>query len=334
MLRILSVAFLLVLLVSLIVLHSIYGLGYISRVYLLQDSDTGDINWKPQFKLQRATKPSELPLQTETDRATAAFSLPSSADDLDAFFEQNNSTSLLILQNGQLIYEAYFNDSKADQPVATFSISKSVFSMLLGRILGEDTQEFMQKPITRYLPELEEKDSRFALITPAHLINMRSGAAFSSDVSFPFLMKTNLLSTTQTIWSILCLNTWKSKVIQDHSVTTITIQTCWHLRLNAQPANLSQSFYNRSSGHQLEQSMTRYQFGWWIVPHTDGSTDYAAMGHLGRHLSRHLGQYIYISPRNNIVIVRTGKSQGNLDDAEFLKLFYDAAQALGKEQAS
>lgn len=45
----------------------------------------------------------------------------------------------------------------------------------------------------------------------------------------------------------------------------------------------------------------------------------------------HLGQYIYLSPKNNIVIVRTGTSQGNLNDAEFLQLFYDAAQALGKE---
>lgn len=52
--------------------------------------------------------------------------------------------------------------------------------------MKENLHGFMDQPLTRYLPELEKRDTRFTKITPENLINMRSGIAFDNDVSFPF----------------------------------------------------------------------------------------------------------------------------------------------------
>jgi CubicO group peptidase (beta-lactamase class C family) len=46
-----------------------------------------------------------------------------------------------------------------------------------------------------------------------------------------------------------------------------------------------------------------YQYQWWI-PSTD-TDDFMAVGHLG--------QYVYVSPENDVVIVRLGKGRGKLD---------------------
>jgi CubicO group peptidase (beta-lactamase class C family) len=51
-----------------------------------------------------------------------------------------------------------------------------------------------------------------------------------------------------------------------------------------------------------------YKYFWWGIRSQDGTYDYVARGHLG--------QYIYVSPRNNTVIVRFGTNYGGVDNWE------------------
>jgi len=52
-----------------------------------------------------------------------------------------------------------------------------------------------------------------------------------------------------------------------------------------------------------EGSIWNYQYQWWLVDIDSG--DYTAMGHLG--------QFLYINPEENMIIVRLGKNMGDLD---------------------
>lgn len=54
-----------------------------------------------------------------------------------------------------------------------------------------------------------------------------------------------------------------------------------------------------------------YQYGWWLS--TREADAYAATGHLG--------QYIYINPRTNTIIVRLGKGNGKFYHEKWLELF-------------
>ena len=57
-----------------------------------------------------------------------------------------------------------------------------------------------------------------------------------------------------------------------------------------------------------------YNYMWWGMVREDGSYDFTAAGDKG--------QFIYVSPENNMVIVRNGVKYG-IDSHEWLKLFYE-----------
>ena len=59
-----------------------------------------------------------------------------------------------------------------------------------------------------------------------------------------------------------------------------------------------------------------YKYMWWGMGRPDGSYDYTAEGDKG--------QYIYVSPQKNLVIVRNGIEYG-IPSENWLKLFYDFA---------
>ncbi|MCC6144352.1 MAG: beta-lactamase family protein [Candidatus Hydrogenedentes bacterium] len=67
-----------------------------------------------------------------------------------------------------------------------------------------------------------------------------------------------------------------------------------------------------------EGSAENYQYGWWLLDPEEG--DYRAAGHLG--------QYLYVNPKRNIIIVRFGESTGQLNTAEWGLLLTALARAL------
>ncbi|MDJ0906924.1 MAG: serine hydrolase [Woeseiaceae bacterium] len=63
-----------------------------------------------------------------------------------------------------------------------------------------------------------------------------------------------------------------------------------------------------------------YRAGWWIVPRPEGPSDYAAIGHFG--------QFIYVSPQYDTVIVRNGPGRGEWGDRDWTALFYFLAEGM------
>jgi len=59
-----------------------------------------------------------------------------------------------------------------------------------------------------------------------------------------------------------------------------------------------------------------YNYMWWGMVREDGTYDFTAEGDKG--------QFIYVSPENNMVIVRNGTQYG-ISSHEWLKLFYEFA---------
>ncbi|MBL8362226.1 MAG: serine hydrolase [Rubrivivax sp.] len=98
----------------------------------------------------------------------------------------DGTVALLVAQRGQIVYERYFNGYDAGSIATSFSMAKSVVSLLLGIAIDEGRIAGVDEPVTRFLPELLANEPRFARITLRHLLSMRSGIAFDEGYGSPF----------------------------------------------------------------------------------------------------------------------------------------------------
>jgi CubicO group peptidase (beta-lactamase class C family) len=67
---------------------------------------------------------------------------------------------------------------------------------------------------------------------------------------------------------------------------------------------LSQSWVEQSTKVDItEGSAWNYQYQWWLISRE--SDEYMSIGHLG--------QYLYVNPEKQVIFVRLGKNEGDLD---------------------
>ena len=88
-----------------------------------------------------------------------------------------NLYSLLILKNGYLIAEAYFNGKRVNDATLTASVTKSITSALAGIALREGFIAGTDQKLKDYFPETdwESMDPRKSEITIEQVLQMRSG---------------------------------------------------------------------------------------------------------------------------------------------------------------
>lgn len=102
----------------------------------------------------------------------------------DEYLSQNKTVAFLIIQNDSIQYEKYFNKYDEESIVASFSMAKSITSMLIGIAIDEGKIKSVDEPITNYIPEL--KENGFDIVTIKHLLQMTSGLDFNESYSNPF----------------------------------------------------------------------------------------------------------------------------------------------------
>jgi CubicO group peptidase (beta-lactamase class C family) len=105
---------------------------------------------------------------------------------LAQFLEATSTTAFIVLHDNELLYEGYFNDSSHEDLQPSLSAAKSFASTLVGIAIEEGFINNLDDPLTDYVPELLDRDPRFAAITIRNLLNMRSGLRFESDPSNPY----------------------------------------------------------------------------------------------------------------------------------------------------
>lgn len=168
-----------------------YSPSYVYTVLRYQGPDYTDIHRFPARVIGASGVPSDLPV-APGPRVAELVAEHSGVESLQTFLEQTETTAFLVAHQDRLVEERYLQGHDARSLQNTFSVSKSLTSALLG-LASHDGLVELGAPITHYLPELEERDERFADITLEHLLDMRSGIRYSSKVSFPFVNADNAL---------------------------------------------------------------------------------------------------------------------------------------------
>lgn len=281
----------------------------------------------------------------------------------EEFLDQSNTVAFLIIKNDTIQYENYFDGYEQESIIASFSMAKSVTSILIGCAIDEGLIKSVDESITNYIPEL--KENGLEKVTIKHLLQMTSGIDFNESYYNPFgdaasfyygrnLRKNiskmkpkiepgnmfNYISGNTQLLGLVLERALKSKTITEYLQEKIwtplemEYDASWSIDrkkdglektfccLNARArdfAKIGRLYLNKGkwNGTQIvseswveestkidrsEGSADYYQYQWWI-PTANG--DFMAEGILG--------QFIYVNPVKDMVIVRLGKNEGKTD---------------------
>ena len=102
---------------------------------------------------------------------------------LGEYFEAHNTAGLLVIQNGEVLYERYGLGNTADSRWVSFSVAKSVVAMLIGAAIQDGYIDSVDEKVTRYLPRLA--GSQYADVSIRNLLQMASGVEWNEDYADP-----------------------------------------------------------------------------------------------------------------------------------------------------
>ena len=282
--------------------------------------------------------------------------------DFDDFLKEQKSVAFLIIRNDSILYERYFRTYNKSSIIPSFSMAKSITSILIGIAIDEGLIKSVNDPVTKYIPEL--KNNGFEKVTLKHLLQMTSGLDYDESYFNPFgdvasfyygtrlrkeILNMKLKYTPGEKFEYLSGNTQILGLVLERALKGTSISkylqeklwiplgmeydASWSIDrrengmektfccLNARArdfAKIGRLYLNKGNwnGQQIvsenwvkestkvdrsEGSKRYYQYQWWL-PSDNG--DYMAQGILG--------QYIYVHPEKNLIIVRLGKKQGNV----------------------
>lgn len=291
---------------------------------------------------------------------------------LDMFLEQTNTTAFIIIKEVSVLYENYFNGYQRDSIVTSFSIAKSLTSLLIGTAIDDGFIQSLNEPVTQYLPELLNVDPDYQNITLQHLLSMKSGIAFKdTDIPWhdkskayyhPYLREvvTNLplaeppgitfvyntfnpiilgivqeKSTGKSVvdyfesrlwmrlsaeydasWSLDSKKDGMAKMESGFNARAIDFAKIGRLVINQGQWNgeqvISAEWINNATKIEPGNLVAKfgdnvyYQNGWWITGPTEQDR-YTVFGW------GHLGQYLFIYPDDDMIILRFGKEIGKVE---------------------
>lgn len=93
--------------------------------------------------------------------------------------------SLLIVKNGKLVHESYFEDFTKNSLQTTYSITKSISSALIGIAIDNGTIQSVNDTLISFFPEYSIQDPMKKNIRLSHLLTLTSGLDWD-EKSYPY----------------------------------------------------------------------------------------------------------------------------------------------------
>jgi CubicO group peptidase (beta-lactamase class C family) len=97
---------------------------------------------------------------------------------IDNIAEQQYIDGLLILKNGDIVFEQYYGSLKPELPHLMNSVSKSVVALVAGKLAAQGVID-LDKPVSHYVPALAK--SGYAPDSLQTVLDMRDGSDYTED---------------------------------------------------------------------------------------------------------------------------------------------------------
>ncbi|EGD58715.1 6-aminohexanoate-dimer hydrolase [Novosphingobium nitrogenifigens DSM 19370] len=100
----------------------------------------------------------------------------------DAWEDRTYTAALLVMRDGHILHESYRDNTDASTHFISFSMAKTITSMLIGIAVGQGAIHSIDQPATDFVPEL--KGSGYDGVTIRQLLQMRSGVDYEERYDF------------------------------------------------------------------------------------------------------------------------------------------------------
>ncbi len=128
--------------------------------------------------------PSPFPLgERPQDLSGLTYTVDGERFSVADFLAHEASIGVIVVQGGDVLLEHYAPGNDASSPWMSFSVTKSVTSMLIGAAVHDGFIESVDEPAVHYLPRLRGTSYEGASIED--VLHMASGVAWNEDYSDP-----------------------------------------------------------------------------------------------------------------------------------------------------
>jgi CubicO group peptidase (beta-lactamase class C family) len=116
------------------------------------------------------------------DLATLRYTFQGASYSLDDFIARNRVAGLIVVKDGRILLERYSFGHSAASKWTSFSVAKSVTSLLVGAAV-RDGYLTLDDALTQYLPQL--RNTAYDGVSIRQLMQMSSGVAWNEDYDDP-----------------------------------------------------------------------------------------------------------------------------------------------------
>jgi CubicO group peptidase (beta-lactamase class C family) len=152
----------------------LFGLSYLSYFSHLRNF----IVWGKHSIYDFRTHPSNIVKASNTPQPWAldsAYNKKQISDSLIQYIESNRTIAFLVIQDGKIKYERYWNHGK-DSLSGSFSAAKSIISLLIGRAIDEGKIKSVEQPVGDFLEDFKANGKEKIRIKD--LLTMSSGLSW------------------------------------------------------------------------------------------------------------------------------------------------------------
>ena len=131
-------------------------------------------------RVTRSERPTQL--KTNTESAITQLGNEKLYQRLNSYLREQHTTGLLIIKNGEILFERYQYARDKTMQMRSFSMSKTIVALLIGVALEKGIIQSLDDVVAKYYRALD--NSAFGATTIRNLLQMSSGVRFIEDYSF------------------------------------------------------------------------------------------------------------------------------------------------------
>ena len=121
--------------------------------------------------------------RNEVDLGLVEFTFNETALTVDEYVESQNVAGLIVVKDRAIIYERYELGNTQESRWVSYSVAKSITSMLVGAAIKDGYIDNLDEMITDYIPRL--KHSSYDQSSIRNVLQMSSGVAWTEDYADP-----------------------------------------------------------------------------------------------------------------------------------------------------
>ena len=218
--------------------------------------------------------------------------------DTETFLTETDTAALLVLQDGDVVFEEYWRTGGRDVTWLSMSVAKSFVSALIGIAVDEGHIDTIKDPVTKYVPTLA--GSAYDGVRIKDILQMSSGARWNKDYSDP---KSDINRFGRIFALGGSLNEFAATLTRENAPGTFN-------RYNSTDTQVLGMMLTEATGRSITDYMTEKLWhpmgaeseAWWLLDSEDmemafgglnaTARDYAKIGELYRLGGRLNGQQI------------------------------------------